>query len=48
MIEQILKLLKTDVKSDTELIKIARGKYKLATTIKGALKHLKQVVNARY
>jgi hypothetical protein len=43
MIEQILEALKLDLKSDSEYIKIAKGKYKLPMTIDDALKPFKNL-----
>ena len=40
MIKQIIDCLKLDLKSDSELVAIARGKNKLPETIKEAFKPL--------
>ena len=42
MIKQIIDCLKLDLKSDSELVEIARGKNKLPETIKEAFKQAKQ------
>lgn len=41
MIKEILECLKLDLKTDSKYIQIAKGKNKLPTTIKEALKPLK-------
>lgn len=41
MLEEIFKALKLELKTDSELIAIAKGKYKLPETFKEAIKHLK-------
>jgi len=43
MIKQILECLKIDFKHDSELIAIAKGKYKLPETFKEAIKPLKEI-----
>jgi len=43
MIKQILECLKLDFKHDSELIAIAKGKYKLPETFKEAIKPLKEI-----
>jgi hypothetical protein len=42
MIKNIFELLKCDLLEETELIKIAKGKYKIPTTIKQAIKKIKE------
>lgn len=42
MLEQIFKCLKTDFRHKSELIAIAKGKKKLPTTFKEALKPLRK------
>lgn len=42
MIKQILECLKLDFEHDSELIRIAKGKHKLPTTIKEFIKWLKK------
>jgi len=44
MIKQIIDCLKLDIKSDSELIAIARGKNKLPETFKEALKPLTKIL----
>jgi hypothetical protein len=43
MIKQILECLKLDFKHDSELIAIAKGKYKLPETFKEAVKPIKKI-----
>jgi hypothetical protein len=43
MIKNILDCLKLDFKHDSELIAIAKGKYKLPETFKEAVKPLKNI-----
>ena len=43
MIQQILEILKLDLKTDSKYIQIAKGKHKLPTTIKEALKEFKTI-----
>lgn len=43
MIKNILDCLKLDFKHDSELIAIAKGKYKLPETFKEAVKPLKDI-----
>jgi len=43
MIKQILECLKLEFKHDSELIAIAKGKYKLPETFKEAIKPLKEI-----
>lgn len=43
MLEEILKMLKTDIKHDSELIAIAKGKYKLPETFKETFKLIKKL-----
>jgi|TARA_B110001452_G_scaffold267255_1_gene276440 hypothetical protein len=43
MIGDIISALKFDFKSDSEYVAIARGKYKLPTTIKEGYKELKEL-----
>lgn len=44
MIKEIVSLLKL-IDSDNENIKIAKGKYKLATNLKEAIKQIKESYN---
>jgi hypothetical protein len=43
MIKQIIDCLKLDFKHSSELIAIAKGKYKLPETFKEAVKPLKEI-----
>lgn len=44
MIKQILDCLKEDFKHDSELIAIAKGKYKLPGTFKETFKYIKKEI----
>jgi len=43
MIKQILECLKLDFEHESELIAIAKGKYKLPETLKEAIKPIKKI-----
>ncbi|MFY8166690.1 MAG: hypothetical protein ACOVJ8_08870 [Sediminibacterium sp.] len=42
MLEEIFKALKLELKTDSELIAIAKGKNKIPETFKEAFKHIKR------
>ena len=42
MLEEIFKALKLELKHDSELIEIAKGKNKIPETFKEAIKHIKE------